>query len=81
MDFKIYNNILSDDNISYILNNIDTSQYHSGRVGNRINLKQKINFLLITDIIVWQKITFLFLQALLVQNLVLRLFKKKYNMK
>ena len=42
MDFKIYNNILSDDNISYILNNIDTSQYHSGRVGNRINLKQKI---------------------------------------
>jgi len=41
MDFKIYKKGFSDENVKYILDNINNNRYHSGCVGNRINLKQK----------------------------------------
>tara|TARA_R110002073_G_scaffold130566_1_gene277186 strand:- start:1476 stop:2876 length:1401 start_codon:yes stop_codon:yes gene_type:complete len=42
MDYKIYKNVFTDNNIEYVLNNINCEMYHEGRVGNRVNLKQKI---------------------------------------
>ena len=43
MDYKIYENVFSDELIEYILNNLNESKYHDGRVGagGRVNKKQK----------------------------------------
>ena len=41
MNFKIYKNVFTDEHIDYILNSVDNNAYVSGKVGNRINLKQK----------------------------------------
>ena len=43
MDFKIYENVLTDEHISFILNNVDENRYMDGRVsaGARVNKKQK----------------------------------------
>ena len=42
MNFKIYNNVFTVDKINHILQNIKNEGYHQGRVGNRVNLSQKI---------------------------------------
>jgi predicted 2-oxoglutarate/Fe(II)-dependent dioxygenase YbiX len=43
MDYKIYDNVLTDDVISYILTNLNEDRYTDGRVsaGSRVNKKQK----------------------------------------
>ena len=40
--FKIYDNIFSDDDINVILSIENKQKYYDGKVGNRINIKQKI---------------------------------------
>ena len=42
MNYKLYENVFSDENIAHILENIDESKYHDGMVGGtRVNPKQK----------------------------------------
>lgn len=41
MNYKIYKNILSPEFIKEIFSDINTKQFHQGKVGNRINLEQK----------------------------------------
>lgn len=43
MDYKIYENVFSDELIDYILGNLNENKYHDGRVGagGRVNKKQK----------------------------------------
>ena len=41
MDYKIYENVLSDEFIDDIFININEYRFHQGKVGNRVNLKQK----------------------------------------
>lgn len=42
MDYKLYENIFSDEDIQYIISNIDETKYHDGMVGGRrVNIKQK----------------------------------------
>ena len=42
MEFKLYQKMLDNEEINYVLDNIDNNKYHQGRVGNRVNPKQKI---------------------------------------
>ena len=43
MNYKIYENVLTEETINHILSSVDEKQYHNGRVGagKRVNLKQK----------------------------------------
>ena len=43
MDYKIYENVFSDELIDYILSNLNENKYHDGRVGagGRVNKNQK----------------------------------------
>ena len=41
MNYKIYENLLDNDYIKYILDNINQTDFQPGRVGNRVNLNQK----------------------------------------
>ena len=39
--YKIYKGLFIDEKIKYILENIDKTKYSTGKVGNRVNIKQK----------------------------------------
>ena len=42
MNYKLYENIFSDEDIEHIISKIDDSKFHDGMVGGtRVNIKQK----------------------------------------
>ena len=42
MNYKIFKNILNEKDIEEIITHIDSCNIHTGKVGNRVNLNQKI---------------------------------------